>query len=265
MIEPFDASGLAHVVAASPLVETAPLGGPRMKLAIRGDLLDFTGTPGWADIGLAGVRWRPDHWLLVGDDGRVRVTDFGLALPCCATLRPSVLKTKGQAAGSFSASIAETSAAAESATAVATKAAAIVNPPITDARMTRFWITLEQGAALMLPAPPEPTFEDALAGEPEPDLDETIVEGVVVGEPSDREIALVQRGGRCDAARWRAMFFSASLANRASSPIFRTDSPQQDSSLPMIPIMGGAGMVKGAGIAANAGRAAAISKVPSGC
>jgi guanine deaminase len=39
--------------------------------ALRGDLLDFTGDPGWAaPDAAAGVRWRPDHWLLV-DDGRV--------------------------------------------------------------------------------------------------------------------------------------------------------------------------------------------------
>lgn len=68
---------------------------------------------------------------------------------------------------------------------------------------------LEQGAALMLPAPPEPTFEEALAERPDDDLDETIVEGVVVGEVSDRELELIQAGGRCDEARWRAMFFSA--------------------------------------------------------
>lgn len=70
-------------------------------------------------------------------------------------------------------------------------------------------MALEQGAALMLPAPAEPTFEDALTIPPDDDLDEAIVEGVVVGEPSDRELVLIQRGGRCDEVRWRAMFFSA--------------------------------------------------------
>ncbi len=39
-------------------------------IAIRGDLLDFTGTPEWGGTGLTGVRWRPDHWLLVRD-GRI--------------------------------------------------------------------------------------------------------------------------------------------------------------------------------------------------
>jgi guanine deaminase len=37
--------------------------------AIRADLLDFTGAPAWGEASLQGVRWRPDHWLLIGDDG----------------------------------------------------------------------------------------------------------------------------------------------------------------------------------------------------
>lgn len=40
------------------------------KLAIRGDLLDFTATPTWGGTATQGVRWRPDHWLLV-DGGRI--------------------------------------------------------------------------------------------------------------------------------------------------------------------------------------------------
>ena len=43
-----------------------------MKIAIRADLLDFTATPSWGSPGLHGVRFRPDHWLLVGDDGRIQ-------------------------------------------------------------------------------------------------------------------------------------------------------------------------------------------------
>lgn len=70
-------------------------------------------------------------------------------------------------------------------------------------------MALEQGAALMLPAPAEPTLEEALAEVPDEDLDETVIDGVVVGEVSDREIALIQRGGRCNEATWRAMFFSS--------------------------------------------------------
>ena len=42
-----------------------------MKIAICADLLDFTDTPSWGSPTLHGVRYRPDHWLLVGDDGRI--------------------------------------------------------------------------------------------------------------------------------------------------------------------------------------------------
>jgi guanine deaminase len=41
------------------------------RFALRGDLLDFTADPGFAaPAGALGVRWRPDHWLLV-EGGRV--------------------------------------------------------------------------------------------------------------------------------------------------------------------------------------------------
>ena len=41
------------------------------RVALRGDLLDFTDDPGFAaPAAAAGVRWRPDHWLLV-EDGRI--------------------------------------------------------------------------------------------------------------------------------------------------------------------------------------------------
>ncbi len=40
-------------------------------IAILADLLDFTATPAWGSPTLHGVRFRPDHWLLVGDDGRI--------------------------------------------------------------------------------------------------------------------------------------------------------------------------------------------------
>ena len=35
------------------------------RLALRGDLLDFTGDPGWSAEPGPSVRWRPDHWLMV--------------------------------------------------------------------------------------------------------------------------------------------------------------------------------------------------------
>jgi len=40
------------------------------RLALRGDLLDFTGAPAWGDIASAAVRFRPDHWLLI-EDGHI--------------------------------------------------------------------------------------------------------------------------------------------------------------------------------------------------
>jgi len=44
--------------------------GTPCRIAIRGDLLDFTAAPAWGDVDPAGVRWRPDHWLLV-EAGRI--------------------------------------------------------------------------------------------------------------------------------------------------------------------------------------------------
>ena len=40
------------------------------RLALRGDLLDFTGAPAWGDVESAALRFRPDHWLLI-EDGRI--------------------------------------------------------------------------------------------------------------------------------------------------------------------------------------------------
>ena len=43
---------------------------PGVKRALRGDLLDLTGKPGWGAIDAAEARFRPDHWLLV-EAGRI--------------------------------------------------------------------------------------------------------------------------------------------------------------------------------------------------
>jgi len=40
------------------------------RVALRGDLLDFTGPPAWGDIDSPAVRYRPDHWLLI-ENGRI--------------------------------------------------------------------------------------------------------------------------------------------------------------------------------------------------
>jgi len=42
-----------------------------VKTAIRGDLLDFTAAPAWGDVDSPAVRFRPNHWLLVDDEGRI--------------------------------------------------------------------------------------------------------------------------------------------------------------------------------------------------
>ncbi|MCK9685613.1 guanine deaminase [Scleromatobacter humisilvae] len=43
---------------------------PPARVALRGDLLDFTAAPAWGDVDPAGVRFRADHWLLI-ESGRI--------------------------------------------------------------------------------------------------------------------------------------------------------------------------------------------------
>ena len=43
---------------------------PHARLALRGDLLDFTGAPEWGATESKAVRYRTDHWLLI-ESGRV--------------------------------------------------------------------------------------------------------------------------------------------------------------------------------------------------
>lgn len=43
---------------------------PADRIALRGDLLDFTVAPAWGDVESDAVRFRPDHWLLI-EDGRI--------------------------------------------------------------------------------------------------------------------------------------------------------------------------------------------------
>ena len=42
-----------------------------IRVALRGDLLDFTGTPEWAVTESSAVRFRADHWLLI-ENGRIQ-------------------------------------------------------------------------------------------------------------------------------------------------------------------------------------------------
>ncbi|MCV2352330.1 guanine deaminase [Paucibacter sp. Y2R2-4] len=45
------------------------------KIALRGDLLDFTASPVWGDLeGGGAVRFQPDHWLLIDEQGRIQGT-----------------------------------------------------------------------------------------------------------------------------------------------------------------------------------------------
>ena len=41
-------------------------------IALRADLLDFVAAPAWGELESPAVRWRPDHWLLIDDDGRIK-------------------------------------------------------------------------------------------------------------------------------------------------------------------------------------------------
>ena len=50
------------------------------RVALRGDLLDFTGTPEWGVVDSTAVRFRADHWLLI-ENGRVKGVQAGDQLP----------------------------------------------------------------------------------------------------------------------------------------------------------------------------------------
>ncbi|MGM9490931.1 guanine deaminase [Ideonella sp. YS5] len=50
------------------------------KLALRGDLLDLTGTPALDDVDSPVVRFRPDHWLLI-EGGRIQAVLPGAQAP----------------------------------------------------------------------------------------------------------------------------------------------------------------------------------------
>jgi guanine deaminase len=50
------------------------------RLALRGDLLDFTGMPGWDETESEAVRYRADHWLLI-EQGRISGVQPGAQVP----------------------------------------------------------------------------------------------------------------------------------------------------------------------------------------
>jgi guanine deaminase len=51
------------------MTSTAPADAS-MRIALRGDLLDFNAEPAWGDVDASAVRFRPDHWLLI-EGGRI--------------------------------------------------------------------------------------------------------------------------------------------------------------------------------------------------
>jgi len=53
---------------------TAASSSPPTRLALRGDLLDFTAAPAWGQLDSPAVRFQPDHWLLIDEQGRIAGT-----------------------------------------------------------------------------------------------------------------------------------------------------------------------------------------------
>jgi hypothetical protein len=68
---------------------------------------------------------------------------------------------------------------------------------------------LAQARALALPAPRPETLELAEAEGADVDLDESIIEGEVVRETTDRDVRMLRGGGPCDAAMLRSNWFAA--------------------------------------------------------
>ncbi len=60
----------APAASTAPTASTAAGGGAADRLALKGDLLDFTAAPDWARVDDPAVRFRPDHWLLI-EQGRI--------------------------------------------------------------------------------------------------------------------------------------------------------------------------------------------------
>ncbi|WP_280154766.1 guanine deaminase [Piscinibacter sp. XHJ-5] len=60
--------------------DIAPQGAPLQRIALRGDLLDFTSAPEWGAVDSKAVRFREDHWLLI-ENGRIAGAQPGDQLP----------------------------------------------------------------------------------------------------------------------------------------------------------------------------------------
>lgn len=60
--------------------EAMPAPRPMQRIALRGDLLDFTTAPTWGDVDSPAVRFREDHWLLI-EDGVIAGAQPGEQVP----------------------------------------------------------------------------------------------------------------------------------------------------------------------------------------
>lgn len=52
-------------MSSDPAAMISPSPATSSRIALRGDLLDFTGAPIWGEVESDAVRFRPDHWLLI--------------------------------------------------------------------------------------------------------------------------------------------------------------------------------------------------------
>jgi guanine deaminase len=68
-----------NMMAPLPLADPAAAGTVQ-RLALRGDLLDFTAAPAWGDTASPAVRFREDHWLLI-EGGRITGAQPGDQVP----------------------------------------------------------------------------------------------------------------------------------------------------------------------------------------
>jgi guanine deaminase len=63
-------AALTHPASDTEAAPVAEAEGAPLRVAIRGDLLDFTADPRWGETESDAVRHRPDHWLLI-EAGRI--------------------------------------------------------------------------------------------------------------------------------------------------------------------------------------------------
>lgn len=59
---------MTDATPTAPMPSSRP---PAGRFALRGDLLDFSAAPDWAALESPALRFRPDHWLLVDEQGRI--------------------------------------------------------------------------------------------------------------------------------------------------------------------------------------------------